>query len=121
MLAFRPGVVFMVIVASACVAVTGCARGEHENITSMRPYADVVGVEYEVIVDDLYGYGIYASRENFQTSHKQARLRRTTGLGGSRSQCVGRLRTISMPGLDLLAPIFASSMYWPVWRRWHVP
>jgi hypothetical protein len=63
MLAFRPDVSFIVIVASVWVAVTGCARGEQENITSMRPYADVVGVEYEVIVDDLYGYGIYASRD----------------------------------------------------------
>jgi len=43
------------------LAVGACRQGPHEELTSIKPYADLIGVKYEVIADDVHAYGIYES------------------------------------------------------------
>jgi hypothetical protein len=47
------------------VGLFGC--GHDEELTSKNPYADLIGSEYRVIVEDLYAYGIYQSPEDKST------------------------------------------------------
>jgi hypothetical protein len=45
----------------AAMAVAGCQVGAGEEITSKKPYADVIGATYRVEGDNLYAYGVYES------------------------------------------------------------
>jgi hypothetical protein len=46
------------------LALTGCQVGLHEEVTSKKPYADLIGAKYSVVADGLYAYGVYESRNN---------------------------------------------------------
>jgi hypothetical protein len=46
---------------SVMAALAACGSGTHEELTSTRPYADLIGAEYRVVADDLKAYGIYGS------------------------------------------------------------
>jgi hypothetical protein len=50
----------LIVAIEAC----SCRQGPHEEISSTRPYADLIGAEYQVIAEDLYAYGIQESRPN---------------------------------------------------------
>ena len=43
------------------IAVGACNQGPDEELSSTRPYADLIGTEYRVVADDLNAYGIYGS------------------------------------------------------------
>jgi hypothetical protein len=43
------------------LAVAACRQGPDENLTSTKPYADLIGAKYEVVADDVHAYGIYES------------------------------------------------------------
>jgi hypothetical protein len=43
------------------LAVGACRQGPPEQLTSSRPYADLIGARFEVIADDVHAYGIYES------------------------------------------------------------
>jgi hypothetical protein len=45
----------------AAMAVAGCQVGAGEEITSKKPYADLIGAKYGVEGDNLYAYGVYES------------------------------------------------------------
>jgi len=49
------------ICAGGALALLGCQLGPGQEITSKKPYADVVGARYSVIGDNLYAYGVYES------------------------------------------------------------
>lgn len=42
-------------------ALSGCQLGPGKEITSTKPYADLIGAKYSVVADDLYAYGVYDS------------------------------------------------------------
>jgi hypothetical protein len=44
-----------------CVVLAHAACGPGEEITSTKPYADLIGAKYAVVADDLYAYGVYES------------------------------------------------------------
>lgn len=48
---------------SLCVVLllAGCRGGPGEELTSVKPYADLIGAKYSVIADKLYAYGVYES------------------------------------------------------------
>ena len=46
------------------LAVGGCSTGAPEDLTSTRPYADLIGLKYSVVSDELYAYGVYDSADN---------------------------------------------------------
>jgi hypothetical protein len=38
-----------------------CPVGPDQELTSTKPYADLIGVKYSVLTDDLTAYGVYES------------------------------------------------------------
>jgi len=48
--------------ACLCVALALAACGK--EITSTKPYADLIGAKYVVVADGLYAYGVYESRSD---------------------------------------------------------
>ena len=48
------------------LAVVGCDgdAGTGDEVTSTKPYADLVGARYSVIADGLYAYGVYDPSDN---------------------------------------------------------
>ncbi len=48
-------------VCFAIIISAGCSLGPAHDVSSERPYADVVGARYRVIADTLYAYGVYRS------------------------------------------------------------
>jgi hypothetical protein len=50
------------VVCGAFLLMMGaCSTGPPKEVTSIKPYADIVGSRYQVIADDLYAYGVYKS------------------------------------------------------------
>lgn len=45
------------------LAVAACRAGPGEEITSAKPYADLIGARYSV-AEDLYAYGVYESLDD---------------------------------------------------------
>ena len=52
------------------LTLTACRTGPGEEITSTKPYADLIGAKYSVVAENLFAYGIYLSLDPVQ-----ARLR----------------------------------------------
>ena len=46
---------------SLLVAIGGCHQGPHSELTSVKPYADLIGSEYRVVATDVHAYPIYES------------------------------------------------------------
>jgi hypothetical protein len=46
------------------LALSGCQLGLREEVTSKKPYADLIGANYSVVADGLYAYGVYESLNN---------------------------------------------------------
>jgi hypothetical protein len=46
---------------SVVLALAACQVGPAEEITSTKPYADLIGARYSVVVDNLHAYGVYES------------------------------------------------------------
>lgn len=46
------------------VALAGCQLGVHEEVTSKKPYADLIGAKYSLVGEGLYAYGVYESSSN---------------------------------------------------------
>lgn len=46
---------------SIALTLAACSLGPGEEITSTKPYADLVGERYSVVTDNLYAYGVYES------------------------------------------------------------
>ena len=57
---------FVTCVAWLCVVLlsVSCHRREHEQLTTAKPYADLIGAEYEVISGDVRAYGISSSQDD---------------------------------------------------------
>jgi hypothetical protein len=55
---------FNVIRCLACVGVTlmaaACLHRAHDELTTTKPYADLIGAEYEIATSDVRAYGIYS-------------------------------------------------------------
>jgi len=48
-----------------CVlALAACSSGPAKEITSTKPYADLIGARYKIVADNVYAYGVYESRHN---------------------------------------------------------
>ena len=56
----RPAVIISALAASFVVAVTlsACGEGASEELTTTKPYADLVGREYLVVAEDLQAFGL---------------------------------------------------------------
>jgi len=48
----------------AVLALAACRVAPGEEITSTKPYADLIGTKYRVVADDLYAYGVYESLDD---------------------------------------------------------
>jgi len=46
------------------LALAACRAGPGEEITSTKPYADLIGAKYSVVADSLYAYGVYESLDD---------------------------------------------------------
>ena len=46
------------------LALSACQLGPGKEITSTKPYADLIGEKYSVVADDLYAYGVYESLDD---------------------------------------------------------
>src|SRR5687767_12686665 len=61
--------------AWTCICVVwmlaACQVGPGEEITSTKPYADLIGAKYSVVTDNLYAYGVYQSLNNRTISYVQ--------------------------------------------------
>lgn len=51
------------------LTLTACQMGPGEEITSTKPYADLIGAKYIVVADNLAAYGIYLSLDTKATSY----------------------------------------------------
>ena len=49
------------VCVSMVVTLVACQFGVHEEVTSRKPYADLIGARYSVVADNLYAYGVYES------------------------------------------------------------
>jgi len=47
-----------------CVFAIACSSGPAKDITSTKPYADLIGAKYTVVADNVYAYGVYDSLPN---------------------------------------------------------
>jgi hypothetical protein len=54
---------------SVVLALAACRVGPAEEITSTKPYADLIGAKYSVVADKLYAYGVYESLDNKSLSY----------------------------------------------------
>jgi hypothetical protein len=58
----------MIFRATMCLAVVlalaACDVGSAENISSTKPYANMIGARYSVVADELYAYGVYDPSDN---------------------------------------------------------
>src|SRR3990170_4222992 len=50
----------VVLALAACNADAGAG----EDVTSTKPYADLIGARYSVVADGLYAYGVYDPSDN---------------------------------------------------------
>ena len=62
------------------LALAACSEGPPENLTSTKPYADLIGARYEVIADDVHAYGIYESASDKTLA--RVTLMAGAGIGG---------------------------------------
>ena len=46
------------------MVIAACQFGPDEEITSKKPYSDLIGAEYRVVSDQLHAYGVYESLNN---------------------------------------------------------
>jgi hypothetical protein len=51
------------------VVIGACRIGSGEEITSTKPYANLIGAKYSVVADNLYAYGVYESLEDKRLSY----------------------------------------------------
>jgi len=65
-------VTFVATCAGACLWVSliaaGCRLGPDEDLSSKKPYADLIGAKYAVVSDELRAYGVYESLDDKQLS-----------------------------------------------------
>ena len=52
-----------------CLAVAACVGGPGQEITTVKPYADVIGARYSVVGKDVYAYGVYESLNDRTVSY----------------------------------------------------
>lgn len=52
----------------AVLSLAACRVGPGSEITSTKPYADLIGARYSVVADNLYAYGIYESLDKKRVS-----------------------------------------------------
>jgi hypothetical protein len=54
---------------SVVLTLAACQTGSAEEITSTKPYADLIGAKYSVVSETLYAYGVYGSLNDRQISY----------------------------------------------------
>src|SRR5690348_12073058 len=55
----KRGVLLGGLLCSCLVMSLGACDERPQDVTTIKPYADLVGTEYRVIADNVYAYGIY--------------------------------------------------------------
>src|SRR4051812_4728198 len=53
-----------VCVCMCLLGLAACSSGPAKEITSTKPYADLIGARYRIVADSVYAYGVYDSLPN---------------------------------------------------------
>ena len=60
----RFGINIRVCICMCVLALATCSSGPAKEITSTKPYADLIGSKYRIVADNVYAYGVYDALPN---------------------------------------------------------
>jgi hypothetical protein len=98
----------------AVLPLTACGGGTGQEITSTKPYADLIGARYSVVADTLSAYGVYQSSGDKEIGYITLV---PMGIGGSEfafRRTVPRGQTIRIQSAWRLFPLMERSVYYLV-------